>query len=111
MKYLLFSLTFLSLVPVKAEVSRQEVGEMLERMVQENVISAQEAQKAKIKMKYMNSQQWSEINQEASASSFSRKPASVGAGGFKKSKTLDLEGVQLKQIQDDLKNIVPEMKN
>jgi hypothetical protein len=95
-----------------AQVSQEQVEQMLGQMVKENVISAQEAEKAKIKMNSMNSQEWSSLNQKASdmAASSSRAPASVdGVQAIKQFKSRDLDKAQFKQIEDDIKKMSPDL--
>jgi len=95
-----------------AQASQEQVEQMLSQMVKENVISAQEAEKAKIKMNSMNSQEWSSLNQKASdiASSSSRAPASVdGVQAIKQFKSKDLDKAQFKQIEDDIKKMSPDL--
>jgi metal-sulfur cluster biosynthetic enzyme len=92
----------------KADVTAGQVEDMLAQMVNENIISAKEAEKAKIKLKAMSPQQWKQINQEAKAIA-ARSPASVVPvnNSLKDASAIDLDGAQFKQIQDDMKRIVP----
>lgn len=106
MKWIL-SLSLLMLSSLaQAEVSQDQVGEMLKQMVKENVISEEEAKKAVLKMKTMNAAEWSTLNGKASTVAASRKPASTDA--IKEAKGKDLDGAQFRQIQDDIKNIMPQ---
>lgn len=92
-----------------ADVSQDEVTGMLDKMVREGTISAQEAEKAKIKMKSMNGNEWSALNSQAEKVAASRGPASISAAEpIKESKTADLDKAQLHQIEDDIKKIIPE---
>jgi len=103
----IFSLLVTSSVAV-AEVSHAEVESMLNQMVKENVISAAEAEKAKIKMKHISPDQWKQINQTAQDVA-SRSPASIpSSNNITEVHKVDLDGEQFKQIQQDIKRIVPE---
>lgn len=111
MKFLLafFLLSFLPLAV--AEVSPGHVESMLQQMVRENVISAEEAEKAKIRMRTMNPKQWAQINQQA-ASIAARSPASVPSSNtIEEVRNINLDGAQFKQIQEDIKKIVPEYRD
>ena len=91
-----------------AEVTPEHVESMLQQMVKENVISRAEADKAKIRLRTMNTQQWHEINKQAKkiAASSSRAPASAG-NQIEEVRGLDLDSAQFKQIESDMKKIVP----
>lgn len=96
----------------QAVISQSEVYSMLDQMVKKGTISAGEAEKARMKMKTMNSTEWSALNNLAEKVVASRGPASVGAlGPIKESKTGDLDKAQLHQIQDDMKKIIPEQRH
>lgn len=97
---------------VMAEVSAEQVESMLHQMVRENVISPVEAEKAKIRMKSLSPQQWTEINNKA-ASIASRMPASQNPSQNKieEVNSIDLNGAQFKEIQNEMKKIVPEFKD
>ena len=86
-----------------AEVSKDEVDSMIDQMVKSNAISAQEAQKARIRLKNLSPEQWSELNVEAKAFA-GRSPASLPAASQK----IDLDNAQLKQIEEDIKKFVPQ---
>lgn len=106
---LLFSLILLVSLQVKAEVSPEHVNTMIDQMVKNNVISPEEAEKAKIKMKSMSSEQWTQINEKA-ATIAARSPASVETASSNKIEEvhgIDLEGKQFQQIQNDMKKFVP----
>lgn len=106
MKYFIVMLFSLSAF---AEVSQEHVTSMLDQMVKENVISQEEAEKAKFKMKNMSPSQWEQINQTA-ASVAARAPASVSpsSNNIQEVNKIDLDGAQFKQIQEDIKKIMPE---
>ena len=103
---LVFSLT------TKSEVNPGHVESMLDQMVKENVISKEEAEKAKFRMKSMNKEQWSQINQKARDLA-GRMPASAQPSQNKIEEVhgIDLDGAQFKQIQDDMKKIMPEYRD
>jgi hypothetical protein len=105
---LLLSISFSSL----GEVTPEDVESMLQQMVRENVISAEEAQKAKIRMKSMTPEQWGQINDKA-AKVASRMPASASPSQNRIEEVhgLDLEGAQFKTIQSEIKKILPEPKD
>lgn len=111
MKWLL-TLSFLFSFSLHAEVSPEQVDQMIDQMVSNNVISKTEAEKAKIKMRSMSSHQWSQINEEA-AKVAARSPASVNTPSENKIeevKGIDLDSAQFKQIQSDIGKIVPQYK-
>ena len=112
MKWILSFTLLVSFSSLKAEVSHEHVDDMLRQMVRENVISAEEAEKAKIRMRSMSSDQWSAINKQA-ATIAARSPASVvpSQNRIEEVKGIDLDGAQFKQIQADVKKIVPEYKD
>ena len=107
MKTLLF--TFFLSASAVAEVTPTHVEEMLSQMVRENVISAEEAGKALAKLKNMNSEQWSKINEQAKIAA-TRSPASAlvpSENKITEVNTIDLDGAQFKQIEADMKKILP----
>lgn len=109
----LFSLTLLfSASFAQAEVNPAHVESMLQQMVRENVISATEAEKAKIRMKNMSPDQWSAINKQA-ATVAARSPASVTPSNNKIEEVhgIDLDGAQFKTIQNEVRKIVPEYRD
>ncbi len=108
MKYLIVLMFSFSAL---GQVSQQNVSEMLNQMVRENVISAVEAEKAKFKMNNMHEDEWAAINKQAAAAA-ARSPASVTPSGNKIEEIhkIDLEGEQFKQIQQDIKKIIPDHK-
>ena len=109
----LFTLSILMSVSfVQAEVAPDQVESMLQQMVRENVISAQEAEKAKIRMKSMTPEQWSAINTQA-AKVAARSPASVTPSQNKIEEVhgIDLDGAQFKAIQSEARKIVPQYKD
>jgi hypothetical protein len=95
-----------------ADVSPQDVEKMLGQMVRENVISREEAEKAKFRMKSISPAQWAQINQHA-AKIAARSPASATPSQNKIEEVhgIDLDGAQFKQIQDEMKKIVPQYKD
>lgn len=96
---------------VNAEVDPGHVESMLDQMVKENVISATEAEKAKIKLKTMSPEQWKEVNKKAAVLA-ARMPASVGpsANRIEEVRGIDLDGAQFKEIQNEVKRIMPQYK-
>lgn len=104
MKHMASFLLILSF-SASAQVSEKEVGEMLEQMVKENVISKEEAQKAKVRMVAMSTADWKQVNDQASAMA-ARNPASTGTGAEATS-IGDLDEAQLDAIQNDLEKIAP----
>jgi len=108
---LLFGFIVLALSsPILAEVSHGEVESMLNQMVKENVISATEAEKAKLKMKHISPDQWKQINNQAHEVA-ARSPASVpSSNNIQEIHKVDLDGEQFKQIQQDIKRIIPESR-
>lgn len=111
MKWLL-SLTVVLSFQVNAEVSPAHVDEMIDQMVTKNVISKVEAEKAKIRMRSMSPDQWSQINTEAHKIA-ARSPASVtpSENRIEEVKGVDLDSAQFKQIQSDIGKIVPQYKD
>lgn len=111
MKWLLSVLIFTSF-SVKAEVSHEHVESMLDQMVRENVISPAEAEKAKLRMKGMTPQQWTDINKKAAVVA-QRSPASLQPSNNKIEEVqgIDLDGAQFKEIQNEVKKIMPEYRD
>jgi hypothetical protein len=97
---------------VKAEVAPEHVESMLQQMVRENVISPVEAEKTKLRIRGMNSDQWTAINKKAAVLA-QRLPASFTASNnrIEEVNGIDLDGAQFKEIQDEMKKIVPDYKN
>lgn len=95
-----------------AEVGQDDVESMLNQMVRENVISQEEATKAKIKMKTMDPAHWAKINKEA-AKIAARTPASVtpSANKIEEVHAIDLDGAQFKAIQSEVQKIMPQYKD
>lgn len=112
MKWIMSVLVLASIPFAHADVSQSDVESMLQQMVRENVISAQEAEKAKIRMKSMNTDQWSAINKQA-ATVASRTPASVtpSQNKIEEVQGIDLDGAQFKAIQNEVKKIVPQYQD
>lgn len=111
MKWLL-SVFVLASFTVKAEVAPEHVESMLDQMVRENVISPVEAEKAKMRMKTMSPQQWTQINQKAAVVA-QRMPASTtpSQNKIEEVQGIDLDGAQFKQIQDEVKKVMPEYRD
>lgn len=111
MKWLL-SFSVLFSLQVSAEVSPSHVDEMIDQMVTKNVISKAEAEKAKIRMRSMSPDQWSQINAQAEKVA-ARSPASVSPSNnrIEEVKGIDLDSAQFKQIQSDIGKIVPQYKD
>lgn len=98
MRTLIFFL-LLSSTAFATEVSRQEASSMIDEMVKSNMISAEEAAKAKARLQTMSASEWTGINKEAEkkvAEQEGRAPASV-----------DLAEEQFQAIESDLKVIAP----
>lgn len=108
MKWIFAAVLSIFALPLFAQVSPTEVESMINQMVKENVIDAQEAEKAKIKMRSMTARQWEQINQQAKEVAY-RSPASVepSSNNITEVHKLDLDGEQFKQIQRDIERIVP----
>lgn len=111
MKYIFFILLFS--FTAQAEVNPEHVESMLQQMVRENVISPVEAEKAKIRMKSMSPDQWSAINKQAATVAAARTPASVTPSGNKIEEVhgIDLDGAQFKEIQNEVRKIVPQYRD
>jgi F0F1-type ATP synthase epsilon subunit len=101
MKFIFYFCAFFLLPPAFADVDPSRVEIMLDQMVKEKTISPEEAVKAKIKMKTMSKDQWSNLNRQAETQA-SRMPASVPEA------STDIDGAQLNQIQNDMKNMMPQ---
>jgi hypothetical protein len=113
MKWILSLTLFVSFSSsVHAEVAMEHVESMLQQMVRENVISATEAEKAKIRMRTMDPGQWAAINQQA-AKVATRTPASATPSSNKIEEVhgIDLDGAQFKAIQNEVRKIVPQYKD
>lgn len=112
MKYIFFFCLTLSLNTF-AEVAPERVGEMLEQMVRENVISRDEANKAIGRLKNISPDEWSAINKtaEAHAQRYPASSAKVSNNKIEEVKGLDLDGEQFKTIQNDLRKIVPQYQD
>jgi len=112
MKLFFFLTCLLSFNTVSAEVTHEHVDTMLNQMVREHVISAEEANKARARMRTMSPEQWKQINAKG-AEVAARSPASVKPSDNKieEVQNVDLDGAQFKQIQDDIKKFVPEYRD
>jgi hypothetical protein len=96
-----------------AEVSAEHITSMLDQMVRENVISREEAEKAKLRLKSLDKNQWDQINAQTSKIS-QRSPASVKTDSQNKIEEvnkIDLDSAQFKQIQNDMSKIIPQYKD
>lgn len=112
MKWLLFLLSLASFTAF-AEVAPEQVEQMLKQMVRENVISEAEAEKARLRMKGMSPEQWSQINQKAAAAA-ARMPASAmtpSENKIEEVNSIDLDGAQFKAIQSEVKKIMPQFRD
>ena len=87
-----------------AEVSRMDAEGSIDQMVKVNMISAEEAAKAKARLQAMSAKEWSELNKDAEAQ-VARMPASVVE--IADSGTNDLSKEQFLAIQNDLAIIAP----
>lgn len=99
MRFLL-TIIFMMSATAFADVTREEAELSINEMVKANMISAEEALKAKARLYSMSSKEWSVLNKDA-ASKASRMPASVD------SESTDLSDEQLMAIQKDLSVIAP----
>lgn len=96
-----------------ADVSPQHVDDMLKQMVAEKVISADEAERAKVRLKGLSPEQWKQIK-TAGEQAAARSPASAAVASENKIQEvqgMDLDGAQFKQIQNDLRKIVPQAQD
>lgn len=91
-----------------AEVSRSEAEGSIDQMVKANMISAEEAAKAKARLHSMSSKEWSSLNKVAEEKA-ARLPASVVESSDPESSDLSQE--QLMAIQNDLAVIAPHYAN
>ncbi len=113
MKRFIFSLVCLVSLSAWSEVSKDNVDDMIKQMVADKVISSEEGERARAKLKTMNSDQWQAINAKAMTQA-ARYPASASTSSTNKIEevgAIDLDGAQFKQIQNDLKMIVPSSKD
>jgi hypothetical protein len=112
MKFLLTFSLLLTATQVLAEVAPEAVETMLQQMVRENVISAPEAEKAKLRMKSMTPGQWAAINKQATTVA-ARSPASVTPSQNKIEEVhgIDLDGAQFKAIQSEVRKIIPQYQD
>lgn len=112
MKWLL-SLSILFTLQSKADVSQDHVKSMIDQMVEKNVISKADAEKAKARMMNLSPEQWSQINSQAEKIA-ARSPASANVESENKIEEvhgIDLDSAQFKQIQSDIGKIVPQSKD
>jgi hypothetical protein len=112
MKWLFSICLIFSFSHLKAEVGPGHIDHMLDQMVRDNVISATEAEKAKVRMKITSPEQWKAINHQATAIA-SRSPASFSPSHNKIQEVhgIDLDGAQFKTIQNELKRIAPHYRD
>lgn len=113
MKFLFTVAILFTFSAAQAEVAPEHVDSMLQQMVRENVISQVEAEKAKIRMRAMSPDQWSAINKQAATVAAARTPASVTPSNNKIEEVhgIDLDGAQFKEIQNEVRKIVPEYRD
>jgi membrane peptidoglycan carboxypeptidase len=111
MKWFLSVLFMLVIPSLHAEVTPKHVESMLDQMVRENVISKEEADKARTRMKNLTPKQWSDINQQTAIMA-ERSPASVTPSNNKieEVNNIDLDGAQFKTIENEIKRIIPEYR-
>lgn len=91
-----------SVTAFAGEVSRQEAAGIIDEMVRSNMISMEEAAKAKARLQTMSATEWSALNKDAekkAAEHEGRVPASVS--------NTDLAAEQMDAIESDLKKIAP----
>lgn len=95
-----------------AEVEPSQVESMLSQMVRENVISAEEAARAKFRLKNIKPEEWKAINAQANKVA-ARSPASVKSSNNKIEEVhnIDLDGEQFKAIQNEMRKIVPQYQD
>lgn len=112
MKWLLTFFVMSSMSVAFAEVSQTEVESMLQQMVRENVISKEDAEKAKSRARSMTPDQWSAINSQA-ARVAARTPASVtpSSNRIEEVHSIDLDGAQFKAIQSEVRKILPQYQD
>jgi hypothetical protein len=106
---LLFTILVLISFQANAEIAPDQVDSMIDQMVSNNVISKEDAEKAKIRMRTMTPEQWAQINTQAEKIA-ARTPASentVSSNKIEEVHGIDLEGKQFQQIQNDMKKFVP----
>lgn len=112
MKWLLSLSLFLCFQAI-ADVSQDHVKSMIDQMVEKNVISKADAEKAKARMMNLSPAQWSQINTEAEKIA-ARAPASASVESQNKIEEvhgIDLDSAQFQQIQSDIGKIVPQSKD
>ncbi len=110
--YFMTMLFFTGLSNATAEVAPEHVESMLHQMVRENVISATQAEKVKVRVKSISPSQWTSVNKKT-AEVGSRTPASVTPSGntIEEVNDIDLDGAQFKAIQSEIQKIVPEYRD
>jgi hypothetical protein len=112
MKWFIYFCLLLSF-QVRAEISPEHVDQMIDQMVKKNVISKEEADKAKARIRTMSSDQWSQINNQAKTIA-ARSPASEALtpsqNKIEEVNKIDLDSAQFEAIQNDMSKIVPQYK-
>lgn len=88
------------------EVSRDQAAAVIDEMVRTNTISAEEAQKAKVRLQTMNEAEWNKLNAEAKDKA-ARMPASVPEDA---PTSEEISHEQFETIQTDLAVIAPHYK-
>jgi hypothetical protein len=111
MGWFLSVLMFIGVTSLSAQVTQSHVESMLDQMVRENVISKEEAEKARGRLKTLTPNQWSEINKQTAIMA-ERSPASVAPSNNKieEVNNIDLDGAQFKAIETEMKRIIPESR-
>ena len=111
MRWFLSVFLLFSVLSLNAEVTPEHVESMLNQMVRENVISKEEADKARGRMKNLTSKQWSDLNKQTKLMA-ERSPASLTPSNNKieEVNNIDLDGAQFKEIETEMKRIIPEFR-
>ena len=109
MKYLII---FLISLTSFAEVVSEDIEKMVNQMVEKNIIDAQEAKKIKTRIQTISSDQWKQINKKTNEMA-GRMPASKtpSQNRIEEVKTIDLDGKQFQEIQNQLRMIVPQYQD
>lgn len=106
---MLLSIMLLISFQVSAEVAPEHVDSMIDQMVSNNVISKEDGDRAKARMRTMSPEQWGQINTQAEKIA-ARSPASqatVSNNKIEEVHGIDLEGKQFQQIQKDMEKFIP----
>lgn len=97
MKFLIIaSLTLMSAQVWSQDIGLDDISLTIDQMVKNNIISSQEAQKAKLKLKQ---------SQKAFLGSTNRMPASVQSQLIDSVESKDLSKVQIKDIEKEIDHI------